>query len=258
MLNEGPIGFLEGMQLKFSDWMSGRTIYDRLDEAAIEYNLPMIEWCLQQGADLNKPNWGCLSPVTPFYCAIFYCRPFSPEYIEILINIGANVHAEHEACSRKTLLHNAVVSPVNNSLLDILIEKRVDLDAMECGYTALWLAAQQGLTFVVEKLINAGADLNRKGTNMHGVLAHSPLEAAMRAGHHGTVELLRQHGALEVDAALDEQSTPVASSTPSSSSSAITPSARRAAAASRKKVPAKHPRKEAPVKEKASKRARKK
>ncbi|MBI2792303.1 MAG: ankyrin repeat domain-containing protein [Gammaproteobacteria bacterium] len=258
MASEGPrdvedsIGFLEGLQLKLSDWMSGKTIRDRLDGAVMEYNFPMIEWCVQQGADLNKPNWGGLSRVTPFYCAIFYYRYYSRENIERLIDLGANVHAEHDAYSRKTLLHDAVVDPDNNPLLDILIEKRVDLDAMECGYTALWLAAQQGLTLVVEKLIQAGADLNRRGTNnVYEIPPHSPLEAAMRAGRVDTVALLRQYGALESHAALETQSSPVASS---SSSRAITPSAK--IAADRKK-PAKHARKDTPVKETASKRARK-
>jgi ankyrin repeat protein len=252
MLNEGPIGFLEGMQFKFSDWISGKTISDRLDVAVYEYNFPMIEWCVQQGADLNKPNWGGIGRVTPFYCAIFDLQYYSREQIEKLIDLGADVHAEHDTSSCKTLLHDAVVYSNNSPLLDILIEKRVDLDAMECGYTALWLAAQQGLTLVVEKLIQAGADLNRKGTNEFGAPSYTPLQAAMRAGHHDTVELLRQHGAIEPDATLGVQTSHVASS---SLSRVITPSA--SIAANRKKGPAKHARKEMPVKEKAPKRARK-
>lgn len=262
MASEGPrdvedsIGFFEGLQLKFSDWMSGKDIHDRLDEALQAVDFPMIQWCVQNGADLNKPNAAKVYGHSPFYFALFgyqYCS--NSEYVKKLINLGVDVRAIHNySYPRKTLLHSAIENNRShkhfpNTLIDVLVEHGVDVDAMECGYTALWLAAFKGKVFDVEKLINAGADINKIALyhpHYPGGYLY-PLDIAKLRGHHEVVALLQKHGAKESFAAS------VASS--SSSSRAITPSA--SIAANRKKAPAKHARKEAPVKEKASKRVRK-
>jgi ankyrin repeat protein len=249
MASEGPIGFLEGMQLKFSNWVSGKSIQDGLMEAVSNSDLRKIEWYVQHGADLNEPNWD-----SPFRHALLFCEyHLVPEYVEKLISLGADVKAENELTGQ-TLLHAAcdigcftvIYDCIPQCVLDLFIKEGLDLNAMNCGYTALWLAAQKGRVRDVEQLIIAGADFNRLGNNVFCASPHSPLEAALRAGHHDVVALLRRHGAIE----------PTASHVASSSSSqAITPSA--SMTAKRRKVPAKHPRKETSVKEIASKRARK-
>ncbi len=80
------------------------------------------------------------------------------EIIEVLIALGADLTLANRY--GETVLHLAVKSL---QLVDFLIDAAIDLDAVDIeGRTALHRAAELGCTAVVNRLVGAGSDVNRR------------------------------------------------------------------------------------------------
>ncbi|KAF8542006.1 ankyrin repeat-containing domain protein [Trichophaea hybrida] len=77
--------------------------------------------------------------------------------------------------------------------MNILIDEgKIDANGTDNGWSILQLAAQVGHLAVVERLLQAGADVNTEPSNSNGRTA---LWAAAKGGHHAVVDRLLQAGA---------------------------------------------------------------
>ncbi|RNF16922.1 ankyrin repeat protein [Trypanosoma conorhini] len=121
------------------------------------------------------------------------CRLGNEARVEEYVRHGGCV-TERDA-NKMTLLHHAAFSG-NVRILDAILSvqpmQTVDLDAADAGgWTPLHYAAERGLTAVVERLLEEGANLNAKDE-----MRRTPLHLAAAAGHVDVLQLLLKHGAV--------------------------------------------------------------
>lgn len=146
--------------------------------AADEGNAECVTLLLSKGADATVKNH---RGFTPLHLA---ARTSSLECVELLLRVG-NADANAEDFDHRTPLHAAVgKSDSAFDILETLISWGANVNAKDVyGFTALHLAALDGLAHCVEMLIYHGADVStksRKGTTALNVINRkTPASLAM-------------------------------------------------------------------------------
>jgi ankyrin repeat protein len=146
--------------------------------AADEGNLECVALLLGKGADAKVKNHRGFSPLH------LAARTSSLECVELLLRDG-NADANAEDFDHRTPLHAAVgKSDSAFDILETLISWGANVNAKDVyGFTALHLAALDGLAHCVEMLIYHGADVStksRKGTTALNVINRkTPASLAM-------------------------------------------------------------------------------
>ncbi|XP_019534881.2 transient receptor potential channel pyrexia [Aedes albopictus] len=146
--------------------------------AADEGNLECVTLLLSKGADAKAKNH---RGFTPLHLA---ARAASAECVEALLRIG-NADPNAEDADHRTPLHAAVgKSDSAFDILEILISWGANVNHKDVyGFTALHLAALDGLAHCVEMLLFHGADVttkSKKGTSALNVITRkTPASMAM-------------------------------------------------------------------------------
>jgi len=214
-----------------------------LGDAIIHGHKRMVEFLLSKGADVDKGNgWSALEAaidgeykeiamlLIEHGADVNFCGPlnlaawYEPEYIELLIDNGANVnrvggwgwtplHSSVYGNSRdafdllvsrganvnartdkeETVLHLLIQWGRGPDQVKFVLSRGVDINAADaCGWTALHRAVLYNLPEIVKLLIAKGADVNLKDSD-----GRTPLWLAKEGGHTEIVELLKKHMATE-------------------------------------------------------------
>jgi ankyrin repeat protein len=116
--------------------------------------------------------------------------------VQVLIDYGAAVNAvSHSKLSfipSNTALHAAIAGGSSREVIELLIAKGADVNAVDSLYHApLQACAFEGKVDIAKLLIESGADISRN--TGHG----SAMSIAKKHEHHEFAELLRLHGAVE-------------------------------------------------------------
>ena len=131
-----------------------------LHHAAIAGAVPMIEWLLSKGADVEAANTEAL---TPLFEAI---RNGKDEAARVLIEKGARTDGALQRAAMKN----------RTAVMEALIAKGVDIEAKDSqGYTALTMVTRVGGPFeALELLVKKGANINLPDS-----LGNTPLDNAI-------------------------------------------------------------------------------
>ncbi len=136
-----------------------------LHAAAIVGSVPIAEWLLSKGADINADN---LASMTPLFEAI---RNAKDEAALFLIDKGADLSKNGGALNAAALRNRLAVA-------ERLIAKGVDIDQKKGDYTALGNAARMGRFEVTEILVRKGASLNVRDSLGNTVLDNAVIYGA--------------------------------------------------------------------------------
>lgn len=136
-------------------------------------DLDRVRALLQDEPDLiaaySEDGW------TPLHLAAHFG---STEVAELLLAHGADVEARSRSREGNTPLHAAVAGK-QPSLVDLLIARGADVDAADAGgWTALNIAAHEGVPAIIESLLRAGADPTIPSND-----GQTPRQTAEREGH---------------------------------------------------------------------------
>ena len=144
----------------------------------------ILEYLIAQGADVNASGKSDTSPITTA------AYEGNKEVIQLLVKNGADIHHKSED-NHWTLLHYA--AKYNHAhLIDFLIESGIDVDSRSRnGWSALATASDNGDIETVEKLLNHKADIELPTINNKT----TPLMAAAVNGHTKVVNRLIKAGA---------------------------------------------------------------
>jgi ankyrin repeat protein len=118
-----------------------------LHTAAITGSVPMADWLLSRGADINADN---LAMMTPLFEAI---RNAKDEMALFLIDKGADIGKNGGALVPAALRNRTAVA-------ERLIARGADIDQKKGEYTPLGNAVRMGQFEVTELLVRKGADWN--------------------------------------------------------------------------------------------------
>lgn len=155
--------------------------------AAGSANLSIIEKMIGMGADINaKDNQGR----PPLFWAIFGRRYGTAE---LLIGKGADLHTT--TSSGETIAYNALMLGTTINLIDFLQKEEYDLNTPNGnGETLIFAAVRRGGITWVQRLIDAGVDVNAKDSK-----GFTPLHYAKTAGvvDKNLIDLLVKHDAVE-------------------------------------------------------------
>ncbi|XP_072397236.1 uncharacterized protein [Diabrotica undecimpunctata] len=192
------------------------TIKNPIHEAAINGNVLIVEYLLENGTEVNIVGLG---DRTPLHAAVEFCQQ---SVVELLLKNKADINAKDEmGC---TPLHYAVIKE-NLPIIDMLIEYGADShlrnrkrqSPLECAtqsnclnalrqlfkrgasfnckrkfncYQSLFLATQHGFLSVIIEFVRRGVDIN-----IHSTKGHTLLHAACQFGQIEVVRYLLQNGA---------------------------------------------------------------
>ncbi|OBT69998.1 hypothetical protein VE03_00646 [Pseudogymnoascus sp. 23342-1-I1] len=165
-----------------------------LQAAASDGNYHIVQLLLRYGADVNS-GYG------DYYGDALEAAAFSGnvQVVQLLLQSGANVNREKTLYGRhgrhKSALEAAAVYG-KVQLVQLLLDAGANVNSRGGGYYggSLQAAAAHGHEQVVSLLLDAGADVNSMGG-----LSGSALEAAVKQGYLGIAQLLRLHGAKDVE-----------------------------------------------------------
>lgn len=146
----------------------------------------VAELLIDYGANIHVTN---LREATALHIAVLSKHP---EVVRALIRRGADVNAEYAGgCSYAVL--DAVYSS-NTEILEALLNggARVSDVTTGAGYTALHVAAREGLLGPLRLLLNKKLSLHIDTIDLDG---RTPLNSATKAGRVDAVRLLLEHGA---------------------------------------------------------------
>ncbi len=147
-------------------------------------HVSIVKFLISKGANLNATNFGIKQP------ALFKaCANGSFELVKILVEAGADINIKD---SEGTTPLYAVFGGDVSQIIPYLISKGADANELigQPGYSALHNACRQGYLNVVKALVDAGADINKKTTNVF-----TPLYIASEAYHSEIVNYLILKGA---------------------------------------------------------------
>jgi len=151
-----------------------QTSFSLLHEASRFFNLNIVEYLVNQKADINANS----SEGTPLHYA---AQNGHLSVVEYLVNQKADINANS---SEGTPLHYAARNG-HLSVVEYLLHQGVDFRDGINGHSYLHWAAQKGYLSVVECLVNQEADINARDKN-----DWTPLHYAARKGHLNIVEYL--------------------------------------------------------------------
>jgi ankyrin repeat protein len=110
------------------------------------------------------------------------------DVVSFLLDQGADMHAISRNANSVMPLHSALSNNQQESAL-LLIERGADIEARQptYEYTPLHYAAANGLTAIIQRLIELGAK-----TAVEGLDGKTPADLARENGHRGILPLLGQ------------------------------------------------------------------
>jgi hypothetical protein len=130
-----------------------------LHHAAVAGAVPMIEWLLSKGADVEAAN---TEAMTPLFEAI---RNGKDEAARVLIERGAKIGGALHRAARNN----------RTAVMEIVIAKGADIEAREQGYTPLMFVTRTSGPFeALELLVKKGANINLPDS-----LGNTPLDNAI-------------------------------------------------------------------------------
>ncbi len=144
-------------------------------------NLSMMDLLLQKGAEVEKIGERGLSPLE------IVSRGGHTAAIQWLLMRGADINPRNACPLVEAMFAN------QPHIVRILQDAGANINAMnQLGYTALGAAVKQGNMNIVQRLINAGADVS---LSRRGLADGTPLHMAAFKGDEALVSLLLYHGA---------------------------------------------------------------
>lgn len=148
-----------------------------LFKAITDQNGEAVQAALDAGADVNSVND---AGVSPLFAAV---QQQSLDISRLLVARGANVNFSHAQGIGATPLMMAV-GYRKPDIVNLLLENDADVNLADTnGDPAINWAAYYGYTSIAERLLKAGADIDKVG---HG----NPRQIAMRRGHQDFVSLM--------------------------------------------------------------------
>lgn len=151
--------------------------YGLLHIASENGHVSLVEFLLENGAEINMCNW---NNSTPLHLA---CNHGHKECVLMLLEGLACIN--HSNRNGDTPLHVAVRAG-NCDILDILLNRKADLDLCnKYGDTPLHVACQQNKLTAVSHLMDKNADENIRNNN-----GDSPLDYAIKEGHTALVRYI--------------------------------------------------------------------
>lgn len=169
----------------------------KLRWAIIFGNIEEVKELITAGADVNRKfNFGATHDITPLYVLCAMGSGNHAEIGKLLIDAGANIN---EKFLGTNLLHITAMKVGNKSITKFLIENGLDVNEQIAppsssefrGLTPLHLAAGKGKIEVAEVLLENGAEMNLKASN----LGYTPLHLAAINGQQTVAEFLVDKGA---------------------------------------------------------------
>ncbi len=169
----------------------------KLRGAIILGNIEEVKELITAGADVNRKfNLGVTHDITPLYVLCAFGIGNHVEIGKLLIDAGANIN---EKFLGTNLLHITAMYVGNKSITKFLIENGLDVNEQIGppsssefrGLTPLHLAAGKGKIEVAEVLLENGAEMNLKASN----LGYTPLHLAAINGQQTVAEFLVDKGA---------------------------------------------------------------
>lgn len=148
------VGNLTLLQNLLSSGLDPNQTYDDLGllHTTIRYkDIQAAKILLQYDADINMKD-GDQWTSTPLHLVV---RSEKPEFVELLLNHGANVNATDSR--ENTPLHDAA-SNGELSIVKLLLQAKTDPNIRQKGNSALHIATGKGHAHLIEPLIKAGAD----------------------------------------------------------------------------------------------------
>ena len=170
---------------------------------ATQYGAPdSVEWMISKKANLESRT-SDRSKMTALQIAVRFGRL---EIAKILLDAGANKEAAMEFPPGKTALHLATQNNCTDlvrELLDrkthvdpILVDSLKSIYPVQGGSTPLKIATENGNLDIIDILLKAGADVNRKDVDVE----YQPLFIAVKRGNLDAVrKLLDYNAALETE-----------------------------------------------------------
>lgn len=157
-----------------------------------------IELLLERGADVNLSD---KNGNTPLHFAVMKSKDNSADFVDLLLQSGANIRAENHTEFLTPLMAASIRG--SKYFIRLLLQAEPNVDHMSSkGYTAFYWAIQKRNLEAAELLKRSGADVNMKFTGGFTILRHAvDMEA------YSMVKWLLKSGA-DVNLTDDEGKTP--------------------------------------------------
>ena len=159
-----------------------------LQAAASVGDYQIVQLLLQSGADANSEGGG-------YYGSALQAAAGggNVQIVQLLLQSGANVN--HETITHGSALQTAVIHG-GVKLVQLLLQSGANVNSGGGGYygSSLQAATCHGNKQIVKLLLDAGADVNSMGGR-----CGSALQEAVSRGYSDISQLLRLHGAIEVE-----------------------------------------------------------
>jgi len=123
---------------------------------------------------------------TPLHLAAFFGHV---DVAEFLVEHGADMHVISKNENSVMPLHSALANRQADTAT-LLMERGADIEARQATYeyTPMHYAAANGLTLIVQRLLELGAK-----TTVEGLDGKKPVDLAREKGHQSVVDLLTHH-----------------------------------------------------------------
>ncbi|ETS85945.1 hypothetical protein PFICI_03970 [Pestalotiopsis fici W106-1] len=175
-----------------NSYCSDTILRSKLDVIYGRGDVEMIEWVIEEGADVNRPAFGIMARTALQAAA----EQGYMNNVECLLRAGADVNAPPVRTRGRTALQ-AAAEQGHIAITERLLQANAQINAEPAvigGITALEAAVISGNVSLVEILLERGAWPNTK--DVHG---NTPLILASKKGHTAVVEALLASNA-DIDA----------------------------------------------------------
>ncbi len=147
-----------------------------------DLDIEVAKFLLENGADINFKTKGGM---TPLHWALKDHKGSKGALIDLYLRHGLEVNITDNF--KRTALHMAVKGDMDD-VVEFLIAKGADVNAMSGIGTPLYIAAGNGNGFIAKVLLEKGANVDK------GLGSKTPVHAADKNGHKKILDLLVYHG----------------------------------------------------------------
>lgn len=160
--------------------------------AACNNDPDMVRLLVKNGADINKKDLNGMTPLIILSArGSNNASDGTVDAISLLLDQGADYNVVNPD-SRKNLLHYVCQDERKKDLLDLFIEKGVDVNAEDkYGVTPILEAVRGGNVTAVKKLLEKNVDINKPDRQT----GRTPLMEAIRSGQEQVATVLIERGA---------------------------------------------------------------